>query len=622
MLYGPIQHRMKIFYSIKHKLRFAFSILILIITFGSMYSLYLMHQSTEYLQWREHVASILTHLKEARIHEKNFILYGRMDPDFLADGKSELLLNHQNEIDGMLDTIDRLLQQSGSGQMTLYSQLVSLRSGVAEYKRNFQLLTNLYHKRGFKDFGLEGSMREHVHALQDCKSNDEKVFAYSLRRHEKDFMLRKDLKYVEALKETSIQFKDFVVNNHAQHLTSEYKNRTLIVIDNYVAKFMEIVALEQEIGLNETAGILGILNESASSLSPVSDDLFAFVDYQSNRTQSRAIKVFIGSIFTTLAAGLLITVFLDRRLSKPIMLLNKVMKDEIDGKPRNGTLENIRNKDEIGMLTANFKQMMSQRDAQMSLITEKNEILELTSTEDKKRKWVAEGVSIFIDNIKQSISGMTEISYTLISGMVKYIDANQGGIFFIDDLENPQKMILYASYAYDRRKYYEKEIHRGEGLIGAVWNDKETMILKDIPQEYIAISSGLGGARPHHLIIVPIKDEDKVFGAIEIASFNAFECHHIELIQRTAEKMASNFQAIKIQKRTEELLHTAQLQAEELRAQEEEMRQNIEELAATQEDFVRRETELKTIIAQLKSENSNMRLTFPSDIRRMLSPEC
>jgi putative methionine-R-sulfoxide reductase with GAF domain len=609
---------MNIFYSIKHKLRFAFFILILITGLGSMYSFYLMQRSKDYLQWREQVVSILMHLKEARIIEKNFILFGRMDTDFLENGSSALLINHQEEVSSINRNIDQILHQTIGGEIVIYSQLVALRNGVAEYNKQFQELKTLYHKRGFKDYGLEGSMREHVHALQDCKSNDEKVFAYSLRRHEKDFMLRKDLKYLEALEETARQFKDHVENANAAHLTAGYKNQTHTVIDNYVAKFREIVALEQEIGLHEADGILGKLNETAASLSPISDELFTYVDLQSNRTQSRAIAVFVGSIMTTLAAGLIISVFLDKRLSKPIMLLNKVMQDEIEGKPRNGALDKIKSKDEIGMLTANFKQMIMQLENQMSLITEKNKSLELSSREDNKRKWVAEGVSAFLDHMKHSNTSLSEIGYTLISGIVKYINANQGGIFFIDDLENPQKMILYASYAYDRRKYYEKEIHSGEGLVGAVWNEKETMILKDIPQEYIAISSGLGEARPHHLIIVPIKNEDKVYGVMEIASFHAFKTHHIELIQRTGERMATNFQTLKTQQRTTELLKTAQMQAEELRAQEEEMRQNMEELTATQEDFVRREAELKSIIEQLKSENDTLhRNKLPSEIGSM-----
>jgi putative methionine-R-sulfoxide reductase with GAF domain len=592
---------------LKQKLRFSYISIIAVAALGASYSFYLIQKSKSYVRYRDQISNILLHLKDARISEKNFILHDRKEVDFLEDGQSEILQNHLQSISMVFHQIDTITAVLKDGDVMLHTQLTMLKSGIREYEKDFETLKNLYYKRGFKDHGLEGSMRGNVHDLQKCISPEEQVYAFSLRRHEKDFMLRKDISYYEKLKQTSEDFKKYVFGSRAAHMTAEYKSSTTQIIDKYVQKFGQIVDLEKEIGLTENEGISGKLNESAQSLVPVSNDLFELVDHKSSKLQGEASMVLISSMLLTIAIGLFVSRRLDKVFTYPILSLNRVIQDEIEGKPRSNALEAIKNKDEIGTLTENFKLMMAKMDTQLKEISEKNDILEISSEKDRKRKWVAEGVSSLIDMIKNSQEEISEFGYKIISGMVRYIGANQGGIFLIDDLTNAKKMNLVASYAYDRRKYHEKEILRGEGLIGGAWEEKETVVISNLPQGYISITSGLGHALPDKLIIVPIKNEEEVLGVVEIASFKAFEAHEIELIQKTSDRLGTLFVSMKIQERTNELLQTSQIQAEELKTQEEELRQNLEEMQATQESYSRREKELNTTIKSLKEEVSMLK---------------
>ncbi|MCG8306444.1 MAG: hypothetical protein MI975_03570 [Cytophagales bacterium] len=85
-------------------------------------------------------------------------------------------------------------------------------------------------------------------------------------------------------------------------------------------------------------------------------------------------------------------------------------------------------------------------------------------------------------------------------------------------------------------------------------------------------------------IIAPIINEGRVLGAVEIASFKDFSDRDVEVVRKTCDRLASTFESIKIQEQTAGLLRTSQIQTDKLRAQEEEMRQHLKEMAATQED--------------------------------------
>ena len=76
------------------------------------------------------------------------------------------------------------------------------------------------------------------------------------------------------------------------------------------------------------------------------------------------------------------------------------------------------------------------------------------------------------------------------------MEAQQGGVFLLQEEEDDQYLELVACYAFDKKKFVEKRIDIGEGMIGQAFMERNTVVLKEVPKGYTHITSGLGEATP------------------------------------------------------------------------------------------------------------------------------
>lgn len=219
-----------------------------------------------------------------------------------------------------------------------------------------------------------------------------------------------------------------------------------------------------------------------------------------------------------------------------------------------------------------------------------NTLLEVQKAhkEDEKRTWIANGLAQGATILRQSADNEQQMFDNMLLFIVKYLNANQGGLYLIEGHEeNDLHISLKSLYAYERKRYQQRRIEIGQGLLGRCYLEQETIFLKDIPQNYTQITSGLGAATPTCITIVPLKLNEAVEGLLEIASFELLESHEVEFLERLSETLASSIRNARIAQHTQVLLRMSQEQAEQMRQQEEMMRQNVEELQATQEEMMR-----------------------------------
>lgn len=242
-----------------------------------------------------------------------------------------------------------------------------------------------------------------------------------------------------------------------------------------------------------------------------------------------------------------------------------------------------------------------------TLVTMRDKLMK-NAEDDRKRNWSTSGLAQIGEILRSSTANSTTLYDNIIKFVVKYTKSNQGGLFILnEDNENDKFLELLACYAFERKKFLTKKVDIGSGLVGQCFLEGERIYLLEVPTEYISITSGLGGSNPNALLIVPLKINDKIYGVLELASFNKFQDFEIELVEKLAESIASTISNVRVNDTTRLLLERTQQQAEEMKSQEEEIRQNMEELEATQEEMRRKQGILERELEQSQKQAEALR---------------
>ena len=342
----------------------------------------------------------------------------------------------------------------------------------------------------------------------------------------------------------------------------------------------------------------------------------------------RRLNLFLGLI--TIALGLIIAFSLNRNITQPISYVKdtvvKLSKGQLPEKNTQKTQKFSR--DEVGEMaqavdglvnglraTSGFAEdigignynaefsPLGEQDVLGNALINMRDNLRSVSEEDRKRHWATEGTALFGELLRQNSGSVKELTTMVLSKLIEYMHANQGGIFVVqeDEASDEPYMTLEACYAWDREKYVEQKIYQGEGLAGQAWLEKDTLYFTDVPEEYITIVSGLGEANPTSILIVPLIVNEEVFGVVEMASFETYQSHEIDFMKKIAESIAATIATARINSKTQKLLNESTEMTEQMQAQEEEMRQNMEELQATQEEMDRKQRAMQRREIRIRS---------------------
>lgn len=225
--------------------------------------------------------------------------------------------------------------------------------------------------------------------------------------------------------------------------------------------------------------------------------------------------------------------------------------------------------------------------------------LEHITTENEERNWINEGLAMFAEILRGDTDDTQAFYDEIISNLVTYLGVNQGGFFVVENQGDAAVLRLVSTFAFNHKKYIQKEVGLGEGLVGRAWREKDSIYLTEIPEDYVEISSGLGSAKPNSILIFPLISENKVYGVIELASFEPLEEYKQDLVKRLSESIAVTIARAQIDTRDKVILENSKVMSKQLKEQEYLIRQNLQEITQIRQNLMLTQVDLETRLRAL-----------------------
>ncbi|OYD23960.1 methyl-accepting chemotaxis protein [Oceanimonas baumannii] len=287
---------------IKHKL--ALNTLLVIAAMGILFTLFTHTLNTiKTLNHGKALAMTLSNdMLSLRREEKDFM--ARMEVAYLNDFQQHMVQTRRH-----LTELNALLAQ----QQLPISTLAALDERFTRYNTDFKAVAAAYQRLGLDhESGLEGELRRAVHnveaSLNESGADQVLITLLQLRRAEKDFMLRHDIRYVQrfnTLHQRLLSQLNALDLPHSQ--ATEYRKRFLAYADE-----LERVGLSSEQGLQLAMRQTVQSTESLleSSLADIEQELQNYLD----RATRTATLVFILMLLLTAGVAMLIS----RSIFRPI----------------------------------------------------------------------------------------------------------------------------------------------------------------------------------------------------------------------------------------------------------------------------------------------------------------
>jgi hypothetical protein len=177
----------------------------------------------------------------------------KSNPDLYEQEQFPPLAERSNQYFQLLTRINLLMVQKTMEELGLSGQVASINRSLMNYDSTQRLVVEKLIERGYKDYGLEGSMRESAHLLENYPDVISLSDVLTLRRHEKDYFLRFETTYID-------QFNNEVSKTRSQLKSSSTRQ---MLVDSlllaYQNDFNQIVALEEAISISST-GLISQIN--------------------------------------------------------------------------------------------------------------------------------------------------------------------------------------------------------------------------------------------------------------------------------------------------------------------------------------------------------------------------
>jgi HAMP domain-containing protein/signal transduction histidine kinase/CheY-like chemotaxis protein len=238
-----------------------------------------------------------------------------------------------------------------------------------------------------------------------------------------------------------------------------------------------------------------------------------------------------------------------------------------------------------------------------------------TTLKNSEQDWLKTNLAKF-SRMLQGQRDLTNVGRMVLSELCPVVTAQQAEFYVFDTKEDSEVLTLLGSYASEGKEAIGKQIRLGQGVVGQCALEKQKILLENLPDNYIRISSGLGEASARSVLVLPLVFEGQVKGVLELASFEGFNPTHQAFLDQLTESIGIVLNTIEANMRTEGLLKQSQSLAQQLQTRQQQLQQTNEELqekarllAQQNHEVERKNSEVEQARQELEEKAKQLALT-------------
>lgn len=185
-----------------------------------------------------------------------------------------------------------------------------------------------------------------------------------------------------------------------------------------------------------------------------------------------------------------------------------------------------------------IKQLEGQRQKEAEQDITIDDIMNQENTEKQEEKeQQEEELEKLINQLSQE-KDPEKLAQKLLTQLGNELHIVQGIIYqYKTATEKYEILSTYAYYGEDPPQPFEL----GEGLSGQVARDKKRILLRELPEEYTEVISGLGKRKPKLLLLAPLIHEDKTVALAELSFFEDISDQKIDKFEGILNKLSKHF---------------------------------------------------------------------------------
>jgi len=171
---------------------------------------------------------------------------------------------------------------------------------------------------------------------------------------------------------------------------------------------------------------------------------------------------------------------------------------------------------------------------------------------------------------------LPQLSSAVLQFLARYLGVVVGALYLRAPDGSFQRV---ASYGFsDEWARRDQQFKPQESLVAQAALERRIMTLEPVPANYIQVSSGLGGAAPASVLLVPLDSDGEVNAVMELGLLRASSPRDLDFLALVKGNIGSAIEASRSRQRLQEALVETQQLNEELQVQQEELRTANEEL--------------------------------------------